>query len=338
MTIRNHQWRLQSRPEGLIKSSDFNWSSEPILDLQDGELLVRSIYLSLDPAMRGWLIDKPSYLPPVQIGEVMRGLVIGVVEKSRNPNFREGEHVQGLIGWQEYIVTTGKELTKLPPSPLPLVANLGLFGAAGMTAYFGLLDILQPKAGETLLISGAAGSVGSLVGQIGKIKGMRVVGIAGSDDKCDWLVNELGFDAAVNYKKGSLRQQLKEACPNGVDAYFENVGGEILDTAIGLMNTFGRIAVCGLISQYNATEPVPGPYNFAAVISKRLKIQGFVVTDYWGRAKEMIQDFGPWYASGKLKYRVDIVHGLESAPVAVNKLFDGSNNGKLVVQIAPEQT
>lgn len=334
MTQTNRQWRLKTRPVGLIRQEDFDLVTETLPELQDGQLQVRTVYLSLDPAMRGWLIDRPSYVPPVQIGEVMRGLAVGVVEASRHPKFAEGDVVQGLIGWQERVISSGEGLTKLPQSPLPMTANLGLFGLAGMTSYFGLLDVGQPKEGETLLVSGAAGSVGSLVGQIGKLKGMRVVGIAGSDDKCEWLTKELGFDAAINYKNGNLRAQLKEACPKGVDVYFENVGGEILDTVLTVMNNFGRVVVCGLISQYNATEAVPGPYNFAMVISKRLKIQGFIATDYGSRVKEMINDYASWYMSGKIKYRVDVVPGLEAAPTAINKLFDGSNSGKLIVQVS----
>jgi len=330
----NRQWRLKQRPVGLIAQGDFDLVSAPVPELADGEFLIRNVYLSLDPAMRGWLIDRPSYVPPVQIGEVMRGLAVGIVEESRNAKFTKGSAVQGLLGWQEYVVANGQGVTLLPASPLPLTANLGLFGLAGMTSYFGLLDIGQPKEGETLLVSGAAGSVGSLVGQIGKIKGLRVVGIAGSAEKCEWLVKEPGFGAAVNYKDGNLRAQLKEACPNGVDVYFENVGGEILDTALSVMNNFGRVVVCGLISQYNATENVPGPYNFAMVISKRLKIQGFVAPDFGGRVKEMIGDFANWYGSGRLKYRVDIEQGLEAAPQAINKLFSGDNSGKLIVQIS----
>ncbi len=332
----NRQWRLKTRPVGLIKPEDFELHTESIPALVDGQLLIRTVHLSLDPAMRGWLIDRPSYVPPVQIGEVMRGLAVGVVESSKNPDFVAGDVVQGMFGWQEHIISKGTGVTKLPPSPLPLSANLGLFGLAGMTSYFGLLEVTHPKAGETLLVSGAAGSVGSLVGQIGKIKGLRVVGIAGSDEKCDWLVKELGFDAAVNYKSGDLYAQLKAACPQGVDVYFENVGGEILDTAMSVMNTFGRISVCGLISMYNATDKVPGPYNFAMVIAKRLRIQGFIATDYSSRVMEMVSDYAGWYAAGKLKYRVDIEQGLEAAPAAINKLFTGENSGKLIVQLSPE--
>lgn len=330
----NRQWRLKSRPTGLIKADNFELVPQPMPEPGDAQLLIRNVYLSLDPAMRGWLIDRPSYVPPVQIGEIMRGLAVGIVEKSNHPKFAAGDRVQGMFGWQDYLLSNGEAVTKLPESELPFSAYLGLFGLAGLTAYAGLLEVGQPKGGETLLISGAAGSVGSLVGQIGKIKDLRVVGIAGTDEKCNWLLNELAFDGAVNYRDPNYRKQLKAACPNGVDIYFENVGGEILGTALSLMNTFGRVVVCGLISQYNATAPVSGPSNFVQVISKRLKIQGFLATDYSAKVKEIVSNFTPWHNSGQLKYRVDIVRGLEAAPVAINKLFDGSNNGKLMVQLS----
>jgi NADPH-dependent curcumin reductase CurA len=329
----NRQWRLKSRPSGLIKADNFELVSQPTPEPGEGQLLIRSVYLSLDPAMRGWLIDRPSYVPPVQVGEIMRGLAVGIVEKSNHPKFATGDRVQGMFGWQEYLVSDGEAVTKLPESGLPFSAYLGLFGLVGLTAYAGLLEVGRPKGGEALLISGAAGSVGSLVGQIGKIKGLRVVGIAGTDEKCNWLREELTFDAAVNYKDANYKKQLKAACPNGVDIYFENVGGEILETALYLMNTFGRVVACGMISQYNATGSVPGPSNLALVISKRLKIQGFLATDYSSKVKEMVINFTQWYSSGQLKYRVDIVRGLEAAPVAINKLFDGSNHGKLMVQV-----
>lgn len=330
----NRQWRLKSRPTGLIKAENFELVSQPIPEPGENQILIRSVYLSLDPAMRGWLTDRPSYVPPVQIGEVMRGLAVGIVEKSNHPIFATGDRMQGMFGWQEYLLSSGEAVTKLPDSELPFSAYLGLFGLAGLTAYAGLVEVGQPKAGETLLVSGAAGSVGSLVGQIGKIKDLHVVGIAGTDEKCKWLRDELGFDVAVNYKDADYKKQLKTACPKGVDIYFENVGGEILETALSLMNTFGRVVVCGLISQYNATAPVPGPSNFAAVISKRLKIQGFLATDHASKIKEMVTNFTQWHISGKLKYRVEIVRGLESAPTAINKLFDGSNTGKLVIEVS----
>jgi NADPH-dependent curcumin reductase CurA len=330
----NRQWRLKSRPFGLIKPDNFEFVSEPVPEPGDGQFLIRNVYLSLDPAMRGWMVDRPSYVPCVKIGEVMRGLAVGTVEKSNHPKFAAGDRVQGMFGWQEYLLSSGEGVTKLPESGLPFTAYLGLFGLAGLTAYAGLLEVGQPKSGETLLISGAAGSVGSLVGQIGKIKGLRVVGIAGTDEKCNWLVKELGFDAAVNYKEADCKKQLQASSPNGADIYFENVGGEILETALYLMNTFGRVVVCGMISMYNATTPVRGPSNLALVISKRLKIQGFLALDYSSKVKEMVSNFTQWYNSGQLKYRVDVVHGLDTSPVAINKLFDGSHNGKLIVQVS----
>jgi NADPH-dependent curcumin reductase len=233
----NRQWRLKSRPTGLIKADNFELVSQPMPVPEAAQLLIRSVYLSLDPAMRGWLIDRPSYVPPVQIGEIMRGLAIGIVEKSNHPKFAPGDRVQGMFGWQEYLLSNGDPVTKLPESGLPFSAYLGLFGLAGLTAYAGLLEVGRPKDSETLLISGAAGSVGSLVGQIGKIKGLRVVGIAGTDEKCNWLREHLALDAAVNYKDDNYKKQLKAACANGVDIYFENVGGKILESALYVMNT-----------------------------------------------------------------------------------------------------
>ncbi|HSB08221.1 MAG TPA: NADP-dependent oxidoreductase [Blastocatellia bacterium] len=330
----NRQWRLVARPVGAFKDSDFKWTEEPVHDLTDGEVLVHNKYLSLDPTNRGWANETDTYLPAVKLGDVMRGGAIGVVEESRNANFSVGEHVSGLLGWQEYAVTNGAGLTKLPDNPaIPLTAYMGLFGHIGLTAYYGLLDVGQPKAGETLVVSGAAGAVGSLVGQIGKIKGLRVVGIAGSDEKCRWLTEELGFDAAINYKKENVSDALKSACPNGIDVYFENVGGAILDAVLAQINLGARISLCGLISQYNATGPVPGPYNFPMVLIKRARIQGFIVMDYVNRAQEAMMALGGWLMEGKIKYRVDVVEGLEQAPRAVNKLFDGSNRGKLVIKL-----
>lgn len=335
MTTRtNRQWRLAARPVGLIKESDFTWGEEAVPELGDGQVLVQNKYISLDPTNRVWVTDVPSYLPPVGIGEVMRGLVIGEVIESKSPAFNVGDHVQGLLGWQDYYVGDGKGLQALPKMPgVPLTAFMGLFSHIGITAYFGLLDIAKPKAGETLVVSGAAGAVGSLVGQIGKIKGMHVVGIAGSDDKCKWIVDELGFDAAINYKSEDVLERLKGLCPNGIDVDFENVGGKILENVISLMNLHGRISLCGMISTYNSETPVPGPYNFAQIISKRLRVEGFIVMDYYDRVQECMNDLGQWLMQGKLKYKIDEVKGLDQAPQALNKLFVGENVGKLVVKI-----
>ncbi|NJM90564.1 MAG: NADP-dependent oxidoreductase, partial [Hydrococcus sp. RU_2_2] len=310
---------------------------EPVPTLEEGQILVRNIYLSLDPTNRGWLDERENYLPPVAIGEVMRGFGIGIVEQSRNANFPEGTFVQGVLGWQDYAIADSTNLYELPAYPsIPLTAYLGLFGFIGMTAYFGLLDIGKPKVGETLVVSGAAGAVGSLVGQIGKILGCRVVGIAGSEEKCRWLKDELGFDAAINYKTESVLESLQQHCPNGIDVYFENVGGEILDAVLSLINLRARIVLCGLISQYNATSPVPGPYNFVNILIKRARLEGFIVLDYFNRAQEALADLGQWYAQGKIKYRVDVIDGLENAPGTINKLFDGTNQGKLIIRVSEE--
>lgn len=330
----NHQWCLAARPVGMFKETDFEWREIPVRELAEGELLVRNLYLSLDPTNRGWAGEAATYLPPVGIGEVMRGIAVGKVEESRHPNFPAGTLVQGMIGWQEFLLGNGAGLTPLTWDPaLPLTAYFGLLGHIGLTAYFGLQEIGKPQPGETLVVSAAAGAVGSLVGQIGKIKGCRVVGIAGSDEKCRWITQELGFDAAINYKTEPLQQSLQKHCPGGIDVYFENVGGQILDVVLGLINNRARIVLCGLISQYNAKRPVPGPYNFPQILIKRARVEGFIVLDYLERAQEAVKELIEWHRAGKLKYRVEVVEGLKNAPTAINKLFDGSHQGKLIVKI-----
>jgi NADPH-dependent curcumin reductase CurA len=309
----NRQWRLAVRPIGFIKESDFEWREEPVPGPGEGEILVRNIYLSLDPANRGWVREVKSYIPPVAIGEVMRGITIGVVEESHHTDFQAGDIVQGILGWQEYALTDGTGLTQLPRDPsLPLTAYMGLFGIIGPTAYFGLLDIGK------------------------KIKGCRVVGIAGTDEKCRWITDELGFDAAINYKTEPVHERLKTHCPNGIDVYFDNVGGEILDAVLSLINVKARVAVCGLISQYNAEEPIPGPYNFRSILTQRARVEGFIILDHMGRFQEAFEELGNWLTEGKIQYRVDIIDGLENAPRGINKLFDGSNKGKLIVKVSKE--
>jgi NADPH-dependent curcumin reductase len=329
----NRQWRLAARPTGLFKESDFKLTEEPVPDPGEGQVLVRNLYLSLDPTNRGWA-SMDTYLPAVAIGEVMRGIGIGAVEKSRHRKFQEGDVVQGMFGWQQYALSDGAGLTVLPKNPnLPLTAYFGLFGHIGLTAYYGLLDVGRPRAGETLVVSAAAGAVGSIAGQIGKIKGCRVVGTAGSDEKCRWITQELGFDAAVNYKTEPVLESLKKHCPNGIDIDFENVGGEILDNVLALINLKARIVLCGLISQYNADRPVPGPYNFANILVRRARVEGFIVLDYMDRAQEAMTELGKWLMEGRIKYRVEVIEGIEQAPRAVNKLFDGSHQGKLIIKL-----
>ncbi len=332
----NRQWRLARRPEGLIEESDFEWVEEPVRALDDGEVLVRNIYLSLDPANRGWVRQGPSYVEPVEIGDVMRGITIGVVEASRNSKIVDGDVVACTIGWQDFGISDGTDLRVIAPGPLPLTAHLGLFGIVGLTAYFGLLDVGKPRAGETLVVSGAAGAVGSIAGQIGKIVGCRVVGIAGSDSKCVWLTDTLGFDAAINYKTESVLRKLRKHCPDGIDVIFENVGGGILDAELTWINDFARIVICGLIAGYNATEPLPGPYYFPMVLIRSARIEGFIVTNYMDRAGEAIHQMSEWYAEGKLRYKVDVYDGLETAPRNINRLFDGSHDGKLIIKVSEE--
>jgi hypothetical protein len=336
MTI-THAWKLVARPEGSFRPQDFQWSEDLLPDLVDGQVLVRQIYLSLDPTSRGWANASPTYLPPIALGSVMRGFGLGIVEESRYPGLAAGDYAQGLIGWQTHAVMDGAELGRMERDPgISLDAYMAVLGHIGATAYFGLLEIGQPKPGETLVVSGAAGAVGSLVGQIGKIVGCRVVGIAGSDEKCRWLTGELGFDAAVNYKAGPVRSRLRRECPNGIDVHFENVGGEVLDAALAYINTRARIVLCGMISQYNEFVPPPGPRFLGNVLIRRARIEGFIVMDYHERYPEAFGPLKQWMADGRLKYRTDLVEGLEQAPVAVNRLFSGANIGKLLVKVSDD--
>jgi len=339
-TGKNRQFRLASRPVGDITASNFEYREEPIPQPSNGEVLVRTIFLSLDPTNRIWMSDRPQYMPPVEIGQVMRGVVIGVVEESKNPDFQTGDLVSGILGWQDYALAlgnTGLGITKLPrPLPYPLAAFVGPLGVTGCTAYFGLLDIGQPKAGETVVVSAAAGAVGSVVGQIAKIKGCRVVGITGKNEKCRWLLEELGFDDAINYKTADLETALAKSCPHGIDVYFDNVGGAILDAVLTKINLHARIPLCGLISTYNTTEPVPGPYNYSQILMQRSRVQGFIILDYVSKFDEAIKDIGQWLNEGKIKYALEIVEGLENAPSAILKLFNGNKIGKLVVKVSEE--
>jgi NADPH-dependent curcumin reductase CurA len=331
----NQQWRLIARPVGLFKESDFEWREEAVPELPEGGVLVRTIYISLDPTNKVWATTD-SYLPAVALGDVMRGGAIGVVEESKNSAFAAGDIVQGMLGWQLYFLSRdGNGLAKLPKG-VPLTNFMGVLGHIGLTAYFGLLDIGKPKEGETLVVSAAAGAVGSLVGQIGKIKGCRVVGLAGSDEKCRWIREDLGFDAAINYRTENVFESLKRECPHGIDIYFDNVGGTILEAALMLLNFKGRIPLCGMISQYTATAPVPGPFNLSMLIVRRARMEGFLVSDYLPRAGEAVPELLRWMQEGKLTFRVDVADGLKLAPLAVNRLYEGTNMGKLVVQVSRE--
>ena len=330
----NKQLILRKRPVGLPEADTWSLEETAVPELEDGQLLVRHHYISLDPAMRGCVNDAKSYVPPVGLGEVMRAYSAGYVEASNHPGFKEGDAVQGLFGVQQYATSNGQHVVKVDPSKAPLERWVGGLGMPGWTAYFGLLDVCEPKAGETVVVSAASGAVGSIVGQIAKIQGCRAVGIAGGSEKCAYIKDELGFDAAVDYKANNLAADLKDACPDGIDCNFESVGGDILDTVLMQMNVFGRIAICGLISGYTATELPPGPKNFRAILTQRLRMRGLIVFDWNDRIPEAIEQLGNWHASGQLKIREDVRDGGGDAfPDVVNLLYTGGNNGKLVLKV-----
>jgi len=330
----NHQYRLAARPSGLPKQTDWQYTEEPAREPNEGEVLVKVLYLSLDPAMRGWMNEGRSYIPPVQIGEVMRAGGAGKVVASKHPGFVTGDIAYGTLGIQEYATLNGTELTKLDASNIPLPVYLGTLGMPGMTAYFGLLDVGKPKEGDTVVVSGAAGAVGTVVGQIAKIKGCRVIGIAGGKAKCDYLVQELGFDAAIDYKSQDVKKTLRAHCPKGVDVYFDNVGGDILDAVLTQIARNARIVICGAISQYNATSGVKGPSNYMMLLVSRASMTGMVVFDYADRYPLAMQEMAAWIAARKLKTREDIVNGIEKFPDTLLKLFKGENFGKLVLKVA----
>ena len=333
MSATNHKFELAARPVGLPKPTDWSYKEELVRDPADGELVVRVLYISLDPAMRGWMNDRRSYIPPVAIGEVMRALGLGTVIASRNPKFAAGDHVYGALGVQEYAVTNGAGLRKVDAAAAPLPVYLSALGMPGLTAYFGLLDIGRPQPGETLVVSGAAGAVGGLVGQIGKIKGCHVVGIAGGADKCGYL-QEIGFDAVIDYKAGNVYRALQPHCPKGVDIYFDNVGGEMLEAALSLLARNGRVVICGAISQYNSSMPVKGPSNYLSLLVNHGTMTGFTVADYAARSGEGLREMAGWIAAGKLKSREHIVEGLEKFPDTLLMLFSGENHGKLILKVA----
>jgi len=334
--MNNRQFKLARRPVGMVKREDFEFvTAAPVPEPGDGEVLVKVLYLSLDPAMRGWMNEGKSYIPPVGIGEVMRAGGVGVVVASKDSAFAPGDHVVGMTGVQEYATVKGKTLTKVNPKLVPLPVYLGTLGMPGMTAYFGLFDVGAFKPGDTVVVSGAAGAVGQVVGQIAKIKGAgRVVGIAGGADKCKYVTETLGFDACIDYKHGDVKAGLKQHCPKGVDLYFDNVGGEILDLVLAQLAMHARIVICGAVSQYNNTEPVRGPSNYMMLLVTRSTMKGMVVFDFASRYKDAAIEMGGWMAQGKLKSREDIVAGLETFPDTLLKLFKGENTGKLVLKVA----
>ena len=330
----NHQFRLAARPVGLPKRTDWSYTEEPVREPANGELLVKVLYISLDPAMRGWMNEGKSYIAPVGISDVMRAGGVGRVIASRNSTFSVGDHVYGGFGAQEYAITDGKGITRVDPSFAPLPVYLGTLGMPGMTAYFGLLDVGKPKSGDTVVVSGAAGAVGTVVGQIAKIKGCRVLGIAGGEEKCRFITMDLGFDAAIDYKAENVRDSLKKHCPKGIDVYFDNVGGEILDTVLTLINLRARIVICGAISQYNNPGPVRGPSNYLSLLVNRARMEGMIVFDYADRYPEATAELAGWYRAGKLVSREYIVGGsVREFPEALLMLFEGANTGKLILAL-----
>ena len=333
-----NRWVLRRRPDGEIRPGDLEFVEEPIRDLMDGEVLVRTLYLSLDPTNRIWMSDQDQYMPPVQIGDTMRGGSLGVVERSRSDRFKQGDVVNtGLGGLTTHVVANGAMLMAAPQLPgVPLTAYMSVLGATGLTAWFGMCDIGKPQPGETVVVSAAAGAVGSVAGQIAKLKGARVIGIAGGKAKCDWLSGELGFDGAIDYKSEDVGAALDRLCPGGIDINFENVGGDIMDAVVSRMNNFGRMPLCGMISTYNDDDRPAGPTDFVRVLMHRLTIRGFIITDFLPRAGEAMAELIPWVMEDKLKWKVHVDQGLEGAMESLQRLFTGDHDGKLLIQVSPE--
>lgn len=329
----NKQWKLKSRPVGEPTLENWEFSETAIPNISEGQMLVKVHYVSLDPAMRGWLNDAKSYIEPVQIGDVMRAGTVGEVVETKHPDFAIGDFVVGHGGVQQYAVSDGRGVHKVDPKLAPLSTYLGVLGMPGMTGYFGLLKSGEPKSGETVVVSGAAGAVGGLVGQIAKIKGCRVVGIAGGEEKCKFLIDELGFDAAIDYKHENVKKALKQACPKGVDVFFDNVGGQILDDVLTQINFKARIVICGAISQYNNTTPVKGPSNYLSLLVNRARMEGIVVFDNVKEYPIAMKEIGAWIQSGQIKVKEHIVDGIETFPDTLMMLFKGENFGKLMLKV-----
>lgn len=335
MTETNRQWVLKRRPVGMVKPDDFELRSGPAPQPADGELLVRNLWLSFDPTQRGWLEDRRSYLPPVQIGEVMRASTVGQVLQSRHPEFHAGELVFGLGGWQELFTSpaVGFPGLRKVPAGVPPSWLLGVLGLTGVTAYFGLLELGQPKPGETVLVSGAAGATGSVAGQIARLRGCRVVGIAGGAEKCRWVTERARFDACIDYKHDDVGRRIGELCPKGLDIYFDNVGGPILEAALDHIAERARIVLCGGIASYNDVEPRPGPRNLMNLVIRRARMEGFIVLDYMGRMDEAVRALLGWVQAGEIVHEEDVQRGFENIPATLNRLFTGQNLGKQLLQL-----
>ncbi|MEB0203947.1 NADP-dependent oxidoreductase [Pseudomonas sp. CCC3.1] len=329
----NRQFLLAKRPVGAATRDTFTYQQVPVAEARDGQIVVKNEYLSLDPAMRGWMNEGKSYIPPVGLGEVMRALGVGKVIASKHPGFAVGDCVNGALGVQDYYVGEPRGFYKVDPTLVPLPVYLSALGMTGMTAYFALLEVGAPKAGDTVVISGAAGAVGSIAGQIAKLKGCRVIGIAGGKEKCAYLVEKLGFDGVIDYKNEEVLAGLKRECPKGVDVYFDNVGGDILDAVLSRLNYKARVIICGAISQYNNKEAVKGPANYLSLLVNRARMEGFVVMDYADRYVEAGKEMAGWLAKGQLTSKEDIVEGLETFPESLLKLFSGENFGKLILKV-----
>ena len=334
--FKNRQWVLAKRPEGMVGEKNFEWIESEVQSPEEGEMLLKNLYLSFDPAQRGWMEDRKSYVPPVQIGEVMRAGSVAQVVESRNPDFEEGDIVQGTFGWQDYAVTDGSGMMSASkvPADVPITSPLSVFGVTGITAYFGLLDIGKPSEGETVVVSGAAGATGSIAGQIAKIKGCKVIGTAGGAEKCRWLTEEANFDAAIDYKSANLSKSIRELCPDGINVVFDNVGGEFLDVSLAQIAQKGRIVVCGAISRYNEEVLPPGPTNYMALIIMRARMEGFIVLDYVSKFPEAVEELKGWVKEGKIVYKEDIQEGLENAPATLVRLYTGQNVGKQLLKVS----
>ena len=332
----NRQWLLAKRPHGMVGKDNFEYAETPIPQVGAGQVLVRNLYFSFDPTQRGWMEDRPSYLPPVQLGEPMRAGSVGQVVESEHADFAKGDLVQTTGGWQDFVVvepgSSPLGLNKLPDGITPTLA-LSVLGVTGLTAYWGLLDLGMPKAGDTVLVSGAAGATGSVAGQIARIKGCRVVGIAGGPDKCRWLTETARFDAAIDYKSEDVGARIAELCPNKIDVFFDNVGGDILEASLNNLNMRSRVVLCGGISGYNDTEPAPGPRNLMNLVVSRSRMEGFIVIDYMDRSHIAVPELLGWIQSGELVHQVDVQEGFDNIPDTLNRLFTGRNLGKQLLTI-----